>query len=120
MKKQRLFMHLEDGCRVALMEHLSVQDVCPGCGAQLSPRVIDSWRAGRRIHCAACDWCGTWRSNTIVSGSVLSCAQIVMMMIAFDYAVQSNTLIASKIGVHADTVSRWRRWWQSQEDVNHD
>lgn len=115
MEKARIFEHLESGARAAVMEHLDVRDVCPRCQSDLSPRVIDSWRAGRRIHCTRCDWTGTWRTNTILSRSVLSCAQFLLLNVLFANGCQDNRQIASFVGVHQDTVRSWRRWYDQTQ-----
>lgn len=107
MKFDRIFSILEDGARSVVMDYLGVLDVCHQCGQPFSSRVASNWRAGRRVHCAACDWTGSWRSGTILSGSTLSCSQYLLMCILLNRGV-TDQKIAEFVGVHQDTVKAWR------------
>ncbi|RQW89911.1 MAG: hypothetical protein EHM79_02065 [Geobacter sp.] len=107
MKNHRIFDMLEDSSRPLVMEQLGVQEVCPRCKAQLSHRVVDGWRAGRRIHCTRCGWCGSWRTNTVLSKSRLSCSQFLLLRILIEHS-SDNQKIASFIGITSDTVRAWR------------
>ena len=107
MEFPNIFNVLEDGARSVIMEHLGVQDACPQCGRPFTQRVRNNWRAGRRIHCAGCDWTGSWRAGSVLSKSTLSCSQFLLLRILIDHSTD-NQQIADFLGVHPDTVSAWR------------
>lgn len=108
------FDALENACRPLVMAHLGVRDVCPRCRRELSPRVIDSWRAGRRIHCTRCGWCGSWRSGTVLSKSVLSCSQFYVLMGLFRAGACDNRKVGEFIGVSHETIRNWRKWYNQE------
>ncbi|MHC1697749.1 MAG: hypothetical protein AB9919_06775 [Geobacteraceae bacterium] len=117
MKNHHIFKVLEDSSRPLVMAQLGVQEVCPRCKAPLSHRVVDGWRAGRRIQCTRCRWCGTWRTGTALSKSRLSCSQFLLLSIIVSQS-SDNRRIAEFIGVHQDTVRTWREWLESSAAEN--
>ena len=117
MKNHHIFNTLEDSARPLVMAQLGVQEVCPRCAGQLSSRVVEGWRAGRRIHCTRCGWCGNWRTGTVLSKSRLSCSQYFLLDILISQSAD-NRRIAEFIGVHPDTVRTWREWFVSRPAEN--
>lgn len=114
MESDNIFKGLEDAARSLVMRQLGVGDSCPRCGREMSPQVVKTWRAGRRVHCPGCDWTGHWRSGTVLSGSSLSCAQFLMMCEFLDLC-DNNRAIAKKIGIAAETVRSWRKWYSDHK-----
>lgn len=94
--------------RPLVMGILGIKPTCRACGADLSEVSRRSLMAGKRVKCSAgCGWYGTWRDNTLLSGSRISCLQFLALFFRYTLPEDVPTL-ADHLHVTTDTVRFWR------------
>ena len=87
---------------------LGITPVCRACGSAFTDVSARSFMAGKRVKCSAgCGWYGTWRDNTLLSGSRISCLQFLALF--FRYTLPEDVpSLADHLHVTTDTVRFWR------------
>lgn len=85
---------------------------CPWCGqAFTSPAQLASWQALRRLRCHHCGRMCTALTNTPLHKSGLTPRDYVLLCLLFLAGLEPPA-IAARLGMHPETVRRWRKRWQ--------
>jgi transposase-like protein len=85
---------------------------CPWCGqAFTSAAQLASWQALRRLRCHGCGRMCTALTNTPLHKSGLTPRAYVLLCL-LSLAGLEPPAIAARLGMHPETVRRWRKRWQ--------
>lgn len=87
---------------------------CPWCGqAFTSPAQVTSWQALRRLRCHHCGRMCTALTNTPLHKTGLTPRDYVLLCL-LALAGKSDRAIGERLGIHPETVRRWRKRWREQ------